>query len=322
MNNRKIDLADLVEMKDGTVIDMGVITDSVDPGYRLVTEEVETFIERPIAKVKSVKNSFSSFIPSTALKESIEEVLKVRSVQEDRLKKHMQFEFDRKMQRIKRIKSRTYRKLHRREKLRKEQALQIDSDEGSQGSSENGESPSDKEESSVQGGIMDFRGSKNEPSEELMDPQFGIVKEAFRDPTVEGNEKEFLEEKYREIENDAPLTTRTVLPGWDDWAGEGIEIKMTAQNTVMEKKEGILPYNRKDYGKHNVIINEHVTLSDKYKTSLPYGYSPTEYKEQLKTPISMETNSFRVFKRFLKVLSKKRPVSGENIKPSEFEPEY
>lgn len=112
------------------------------------------------------------------------------------------------------------------------------------------------------------------------------------------------------------------MPGWDDWAGEGLETKKTKYNTVIERRDGIKIGERQDFNKTNVIINEHCGAPDKYKSELPYGYNVKDYKKKIQTPISAETNSLRVFQKFVKLSSKDDEVMGANIKPAEFEPEY
>lgn len=343
MVQRKIQLEDLANLNDGTKIDITEVTEAVNPGYNLIIEEVETFVDRPVVKAKAIKNSFNNYLPPSDLKESIAELLKTKNIKEERIKKHMQFEFDRKMQRINRIKSRAFRRLQRREKIRKEEAMNAEEESGSDAGSESGSNDSSTKESEAscsESSVSEENKTKKAiPAEELPNPvfefnkaeisapvvpdlQYEMVKNAFSNPALSGNTTDFIKEKHEIVDADAPKTIETVLPGWDDWAGEGLEVKKTKYNTVVETKDGIFVTDRKDYAHGNVIINEHVTIPDKYKSTLPYGYNTKEYKEWLKTPISAETNSLRIFKKFVKMNKKEDTTPGVNIKPNEFVPEY
>lgn len=316
MESRRIELSDLVNLKDGTTVDVSAVTDVQDPAYNLVKEEVDDFAERPRKQPRAVAADFYNRIPATDLKNSIDKILKTRNTQEERIKRHMQFDFDRKMQRINRIKSKTYRRLQRRDKIRKEQALQVSGEEES-------EQGSGSEAASECSPVLEFKHDGPEESEpEQPAVQFEMVKKAFQDPEIRGNEKDFLEEKSAAVEADAPKVLETVLLGWDDWAGEGIEVKKTRHNTITERREGIRNHDRKDFNKNHVIINEHVEIPDKYRSQLPYGYSAKDYNERIRMPVSAETNSLRVFKRLIKMNRGGEEMPGKNIKPAEFEPEY
>lgn len=324
MLQNKIELSDLTNLKDGTIIDVTHVTHIQDASYKLVCDEINDFIEKPKTENLHKNSSFFQNVPVTALKESIDSVLKKRNVQEERLKKHMQFEFDRKMQHINKIKSKTYRKMRRRDKLRKEQALKVDSDDTESG---NDDSEMSEEEELNVNPIMTFNRDDNNSEESVIEDnkngdQHNMIKNAFVNDDVVGNEVEFMKEKLEVLEKDAPSIKETVMPGWDEWAGEGIETKKTKYNTMIEKKDGIRISDRKDFKHHNIIINETIEIPDKYKANLPYGYSVNDYKRRLDTPISAETNSLRIFKRFMKIGNKEDDILGKVIKPTEFEPEY
>ncbi|KAI4291755.1 hypothetical protein PAPHI01_1029 [Pancytospora philotis] len=353
MGQRKIQLEDLANMNDGTVIDVAEVAESTNPAYNLVVEEIEVFNDRPVERARAPKNTFSSYIPASDLKESIEAILKTKTTQEDRIKKHMQFEFDRKMQRINKIKSRAFRRLQRRAKLRQEQALDLgessecslsgsesasadesvekNADENASESanadtyeaesSEMSDSASAEQTEAAPNPVLEFSKPAAAP-QFVPDQQYEMVRDAFADADAAENESDFLREKRAIAEEEAPKVTETVLPGWDEWAGDGLEVKRTKYNTLVDRKDGIWAADRKDFGRSNVIINESVAVPDKYKSSLPYGYSAKEYKEWMKTPISAETNSARVFKKFMSTGTKSETTPGENIKPNEFVPDY
>lgn len=319
MAPRRIELSDLVDSKDGASIDMAALEDAPDPTYSLVCEEIEEFVARPKERPPAPRPGPYEGLPPTDLKESIDALLKTRNRQEERIKKHMQFEFDRKMQRINRIKSKTYRRLKRRDRLRREQEIA----EESGGGSEEKTCGSDDEEAAVRGPVLEF-GNASSEAESGDGPvaQHEVVRNAFRDPEIVGNEKEFFEEKAAVAEADAPKTIETVMPGWGDWAGEGLAVKKTKYNTFTERRDGIRIAGRKDFGRTNVIINEHSEIPDKYKSELPYGYSAKDYQRKIQTPISAETNSLRVFQKFVRLGSREDEPAGTDIKPAEFEPEY
>lgn len=354
MAEKKIDLEDLINLKDGTTIDMEIITDKIDPAYALVKDEVDDFLQKPKIVSKSSKKNFFSHIPNSNLKKSIDSILKVRNVTEERIKKHLQFEFDMKMKRISKIKSKTYRRIKKRERIRKEMELshgetdENDTEDKSSISCDDSEnsnlevnnsqnSPyelrpenSFKKESSEDDmrskeyEIRPIISFKKESSEEYFDNenQNNIVKEAFSKDGAELNELEFLKEKKIIVSEQAPQIIETILPGWNEWAGEGIQIVKSASNSVVERKEGINPIDRQDFLKSNVIINENLQIPDKYKSELPYGFTTKNYVNYMKTPISLETNSLRVFNKFVKMGKKSDSVSGKNIEPNVYEPEY
>lgn len=149
-----------------------------------------------------------------------------------------------------------------------------------------------------------------------------LVKEAFHDESLELNELEFIKEKETIVESEAPMLIETVLPGWDEWAGEGLETIKTKSNTIVERKEGFKPSERQDFFKTNVIINENIEVPDKYKSDLPYGFTTKDYNSYVKVPISLETNSLRVFNKFVKMNKKPEPTPGVNVKPNVYQPEY
>lgn len=312
MLEKKITLEDLAELNDGTRIDMDVANNNDDGTYGLIKDEIEDFITRPIERRKS-KSTFFETVPNTELKRSIENVLKSKNVAHEIARRTAQSEFDRKMARIKKIKSKTYRKMKRRDKVRKEEAIEVTDDESGEEDDIHDFKPvisfeNKEEDSEVESSVSDL-------SNEFIDKAFEI-------PGFAGNEKDFLAEKMRTVQDDAPQLIEHSLPGWGDWTGEGMEFKKTAFNTVVEKKEGIRVSDRQDYKKDNVIINENTEVNEKYMNETPYGYSNNNYKKKLMTPISLEATSLRVFNRFVKYKKDDVAIPGEVIKPKEYSPEY
>lgn len=355
MTENKIELEDLIYLKDGNKIEIDEETSFSKDTHNVICDEIEDFIKKPKVSSKSVDKGVSfSNVPNSILKQEIDKILKVRNVKEEMIRKHMQFEFDRKMQHINRIKSKTYRKLRKREKIRKEEVLKEENSISQESSgedtiSENNDTACDKivNESEISGKgdeiineseyldnmksiddskeigdvVIEFN-NKNEENEisltESSDDNKMIMNE-FCDENIIGNELEFLQEKEEIVKEEAPYKKETVMPGWDEWAGEGIEIKKRKDNVIIEKKDGIKRSKRKDYGIQNVIINENIEFPDKYKNNIPYGYNKNEYLKKMQTPISRETNSLHIFKRFLNLNNKGEETSGKTIKPVEFE---
>lgn len=321
MQDRKLTLDELADLGEDIQVDLDVLNNKDDGVYTLIKEEIDDFTARPVQKQEKKKNSFFETAPNTELKKSIENILKSRNKRDEIAKKQAQYEFDVKMARIRKIKSKTYRKMKRREKLKKEE-LALDRENSSENSSDDCSEDESLEE--LRPPIITFnnKDKESDSDESSADEYRKMVEKAFEVPGFEGNEKDFLREKSEVIKEDAPQTIERCLPGWGEWAGEDIEFKKTEFNTVIEKKDGINKSDRQDFKKENVIINEHVQISEKYKSTLPYGYSYRDYKEKLKTPISLETSSFKVFNRFVKINKKEEHAPGEIIKPREFEPEY
>lgn len=370
MVEKKIDLEDLIKFNDGTKIDVSEKVSTTNGAYTVITEEINDFVKKPKRESNNTEFGFFTNVPNTILKESIDKVLRDRNIEEERIRKHMQFEFDRKMQHINRIKSKTYRRMRKREKLRKERALQVENMNDKDVSEYKSEITDSEEinnliktkyKSNDQSEITDSEDNNSEEiSDEIKNPVIefydenkekindnicekndfiknNITKEAdlgeeeielsgkdlitktFTEKTIIGNELEFLKEKEEVVKEEEPYRKEIVMPGWDEWGGEGIEVTKKEDNVIVYEKDGIRRDQRKDYKHDNVIINENVVIPDKYKAVLPYGYNKSEYEMKLKIPISIETNSLRVFKRFINLNKKKDQPHGKNIKPVEFD---
>ncbi|KAI7944473.1 hypothetical protein MJO28_010168 [Puccinia striiformis f. sp. tritici] len=79
-----------------------------------------------------------------------------------------------------------------------------------------------------------------------------LVKQAFVDDQVVA---QFIEEKSKVVESQAPKEIDVTLPGWGDWVGKGGK-KSKHSKKFVKKINGIDPTKRKDYGKDNLIILE------------------------------------------------------------------
>ncbi|KAI5148234.1 hypothetical protein ENBRE01_0194 [Enteropsectra breve] len=320
MNSKKVLLDDLLE---DTEMGSDMLTKPSNPVYDLIKDEINEFLDRPAEKRVFKKNTtFFSTAPKSALKEGINTVIKSRTVQEERIQKALQFDFDRKMQRINKIKSKDFRRLNRRDKIRKETALDSDNEESEDDSeaSENSSKRPATSATTITKPIIEFDVDSTE--EEFNHEQKSLVRNAFEVPEDSSSETDFVIEKREVVDAEAPQANEIFMPGWDDWAGEGLANKKCKANTFVDFKEGIKAQDRKDFLKSNVIINENITIPEKYKASLPYGYNTKEYITKVNIPVSLETNSTRVFNRFVKLSSKEEEIAGKEIAPAEFEPEY
>lgn len=323
MTDQKISLDELANLADGTKIDLEVIEAKHDGTYNLVKDEITDFISiQSSSKNKPKSTNFYNSLPNTELIKNIENILKNKNLKEIMMKKSAQHEFDAKMARIKKIKSKTYRKMKRREKLKQELLDEsVDDSESDVSKSENS-SYSISDNIHEFNPILDFK--DNNTSEEVSESSDKeIINEAFEVPGFKGNELDFIEEKNKVAIEDAPQIIEHTLPGWNSWAGEGIELEKNKFNTSIEIKDGIKPKDRQDFSKSHVIINEHIEVNDKYIASRPYGYTGKDFSQKINTPVSLETTSLKIFNRFVKMSNKdENNTPGASINPNEFDPQY
>ncbi|KAM0679475.1 hypothetical protein GINT2_002318 [Glugoides intestinalis] len=319
VGEKKISLSDLITIDEGKEIDMTPVTNLEEGSYNLIKDEIEDFVSKAasIKRQKREKSSFFEPIGSSVLRRAIDKVLKTKNIKEELLKKNAQQEFDAKMARIKKIKSKTYRKMKRKEKLKKESLLETVSDLSEEESEKESEDAEFRPVFSFDNKKKDSIPDSSEVEE--ADAMRETVEKAFETPGFHGNELEFLKEKAQVVKEDAPQLIEHYLPGWGSWAGDGIETQRTNMNTFVEIKDGIEIADRKDHKKSNVIINEHIVIDEKYKSTIPYGYSYKEYKNKLNAPISLECTSLRIFNRFVK---HDDVIPGQQIEPVEFDPKY
>ena len=319
MVEQKISLEELANFNDGTKIDLEVIENDQNNVYSLVKDEITDFITIQQTKNKLKNNNFYDSLPNTELKKNIENILKNKNLKEVLMKKNAQHEFDAKMARIKKIKSKTYRKMKRREKLKQEMLMENES-EASDSKTE--QASNDDDNINDFQPVLEFK--NNDITDESDDNQTEeeIVNEAFEIPGFKGNELDFLEEKNKVAVEDAPQVIEHCLPGWNSWGGEGLEFEKTKSNTIVEIKEGIKIRDRQDFSKNHVIINEHIETNSKYTATRPYGYTGKDFIEKINIPVSLETNSLRIFNKFVKMSNKEENIPGQNISPNEFDPQY
>jgi U3 small nucleolar RNA-associated protein 14 len=317
MVDQKLSLNELANLYDGTKIDMEVAENNVNGAYDLVKDEITDFIAISSNKPKIKTESFYESLPNTDLKKSIEKILKNKNLKEDLMKRSAQSDFDSKMARIKKIKSKSYRRMRRREKIKQSELLEDAADS----ESEQCESDVSSEDIKDFDPILKFK-KNSENIAEVEDDASNNKNDLFEVPGFKGNEIDFLKEKKTIIFEDAPQVIEHSLPGWNSWAGDGIEFKKTKLNTIIEKKEGIAASNRQDFKKQNIIINEHIEVNDKYKAKRPYGYTGKDFIDKINTPISLETTSLKIFNRFVKMNNKEENVPGKDIQPKEFDPQY
>ncbi|KAJ1537752.1 hypothetical protein HK405_014378 [Cladochytrium tenue] len=103
--------------------------------------------------------------------------------------------------------------------------------------------------------------------------------------------EEFQREKAAAVEMDAPKEVDLTLPGWNAWAGSGLQPR---KNVVVEKRKGLEAKKRKDKKLKNVIINEAlIKKTKKYLVeTVPFGYQRRDqYEQSLLLPLGREWNA-------------------------------
>ncbi|KAG8767247.1 hypothetical protein FRC12_006374 [Ceratobasidium sp. 428] len=105
--------------------------------------------------------------------------------------------------------------------------------------------------------------------------------------------EDFITEKQRVIEEDAPKEVDTTLPGWGSWGGHGTK-KSAPRPNLIKKITGVEASKRADAGKSHVIISEKKDKkAAKYLVKdLPYPYtSRDQFARSMATPIGTEWNT-------------------------------
>ncbi|KZT55054.1 Utp14-domain-containing protein [Calocera cornea HHB12733] len=124
--------------------------------------------------------------------------------------------------------------------------------------------------------------------------QRDLVAQAFAGDNVL---EEFEEEKRREMEADAPREEDITLPGWGSWGGKGTR---EPKKKFTKSVPGVLPTERADAGKKNVIINEkRDKKGGKYQVKdLPWPYtSKGQFERMVEQPLGSEWNTRTVHQR-------------------------
>ena len=264
---KEITFDDLVK---GTGIE---IKDDTKQTYEVFKEDLDNF--KQCKRVKREKTDFFTAIPETEETLHIQNILKRKEHGSKMLKKKLQAEFEKKMRRLRKIKSKTHKK------NLKKALKEIDADIYNELNLSESEEVEEIENEDVK--LKPFLEIEpDEFVEEALDVKrenVDLLNEAFE----EESDEEFKKEKVKILTEDAPAVKETVLPGFDgNWAGEGIEIVKTKFNVVKEYKEGINVYERVDYGKSNLIVNENVKYSEKYKSKVPFGYTAEMFNQKIK----------------------------------------
>lgn len=125
---------------------------------------------------------------------------------------------------------------------------------------------------------------------------------SVNDVQAEEIDEDFKTEKKEIIENQAPKIEDLTLPGWGEWAGEGVP---TNPKKFLKVLPGVNPEKRKDVIKHNVIINEKLInrIPKEFKLNKPpYPFkSIEEYHEHLqKDSIGPEWLTTLTFHKLIK----------------------
>jgi U3 small nucleolar RNA-associated protein 14 len=310
MSRDKIKITDLIDNQTITEHDYAIKPNSYFKDK--TRNEIEEFIAMKRDKEFETirENNFYNVFPKTNLEKKLDAILNKKSLSEIRDRKNFQHQYNSKMQKVKRIKSKTYRRFKREAKKTEQEqvvtkkpeiSINYDIQEEDQG----------MEELEIENApIFEFSGQIEEKENNE------IVKLAFESEMNE-NQKDFIEEKEKIINDEAPVTSETILPGWGGWAGPGLKITKNKHNVIKENKDGIKNTNRKDFEFSHVIINEtKEKLDDKFKCKVPFGYTKEEYLEKLNRPISKECNTNRIFNKIIKPKTKTR--KGTIIEPQKF----
>lgn len=241
--------------------------------------------------------SINAVIPKSALERTIFDAMKndKQSILLIRQKKTRLAEFDKKMKRIKQIKSRKYHKHLKMARKNGEHDVKVPDFLLKNIEEEKKDKVFfDEEMSEKIGKVM--------VPEELVDSESTDSEcELFKnDSSIEDEHLEvFRKEKMEHMQENMPKKTTIVLPGWGSWGGQDIETKQTRLNTICSSEEGIAPRRRKDFKMGRVIINEDA-LKNNIKIELPYGYKKLEYEALLNMPVAKESNTLKIFQKFLK----------------------
>lgn len=309
----RISVADLVQFEDGEKINFAGL-EGVDASYAATREEIFKLLEHREKMPRSEKSERSSFYEVSAkseLERSMNSILNRKEEESPgtvRARRCLKQEFDRKMMRIKRIKSRAYRRIRRA--MRKET---VDADpethvphtllRGIATHEESEETP-----------VFSFNGPENPQTvqEELVRLAFG--------EGLEDNEKSFVREKEEIVNAEAPRVEEAVLPGWGSWAGPGLHLVKTRENTTVNVVDGVRYSSRKDFNRSHVVVNEAAPDIDRrFQAELPFGYTESEYSAAIRTPVSKEWNTLRIFKKLVR--TKPSQISGDVVEPFRYDPE-
>ncbi|KAM0679043.1 hypothetical protein BDAP_000423 [Binucleata daphniae] len=312
------------------------ITDLIGNSKAENNKKLHKSIDLPEIKQEKQKTSiydnFYEITPENELEMCIQKVMTKKDYKQKTRQNIILAQFDSKMRRINKIKSKAYRRIRRKEKV-----VENLVDEGGSGVLMNPDEMIKKHENNNNdeqtynedidamrnksqllnkllkknnsetktennSNVMSFSAEKKENYEK----QKEIVKSMFKECNNEF-EDEFNEQKKDIVENEMPSIEKEVLPGWNCWGGADIEVVETKYNTFIRRKDGIKIEDRKDYKQSHVIINENnKTLDEKYIPVLPYGFTKEDYKMKMDMPVSKEWNTLRMFNKLVRDESKNK----------------
>ncbi|KAJ3220880.1 hypothetical protein HDU81_011128 [Chytriomyces hyalinus] len=105
---------------------------------------------------------------------------------------------------------------------------------------------------------------------------------------------DFEEEKSKTMASDAPKVVDETLPGWGNWAGDGMKVKKNVFVKVVKTGDTVEASKRKDAKLKDVIINERrMKKANKYLANdLPFGFESREqYEQAIRMPLGVEWNT-------------------------------
>ncbi|KAM0674181.1 hypothetical protein GVAV_002254 [Gurleya vavrai] len=295
-------------------------------------QQSQNLIELPTSskpKKVTLQDHFFNLNPQTDLEKNFFKVMN-KKVANDKIKENIAIaRFDSKMRRMNKIKSKTYRKMRRKEKINEEFIEQIQADNeieerNIEEENENKENNVDEEnlfckknENILNENLLIENSnvteyvSKNKFFEKLLNKKQNFSKtndntlvfdnkqnnlekqrEIAKEMFKESEddfENKFKEEKKEIFDEEAPSITKEILPGWNSWGGTGLEIVETKYNTIIKKKEGIDIEKRKDYASEHIIINENNKKLDD-KYKVELPFGYTEEEYKMKMEMPVTKN--------------------------------
>ncbi|KAG0439074.1 U3 small nucleolar RNA-associated protein 14 like protein C [Dictyocoela muelleri] len=249
----------------------------------------ENLINRPLYNSIFSKPSLYNHTPTTLLEREIEKVLMKdkEHIQKINREKIFLSEFEKKMARLRRIKSKGYRKL--RKKIKERHVLNVKNVKRGDKSTEQKEDVAipdfllnELEDKKVMSFNDDDDDDDSSSSQEVM------VRKVFDDEFGEEFKKE--KEEIVDVKEDIQI-----LPGWGAWGGTGIDVTPNPVNIIKKAENST---KRADLNHHHLILNENQEL--KIKTKLPKNLNSKEYRAMINIPISKEWNTARIFNKFVK----------------------
>ncbi|OQS55127.1 hypothetical protein EHP00_282 [Ecytonucleospora hepatopenaei] len=265
--------------------------------YEVYKEDMDKFLsqknktKKPNDFYKIENMSENENLSNTSPASAFAKIIK-SSRNEKLLQKKLQMEFEKKMQRIHKIKSKKHKKSL---KAANKKVLKAVNDLNSEIYDEVSDESVETEKEDFETNVLYkpiIKEIKNilPISEKEKELNFHKKEENLEKidlfESEESSTNSFYKIKSEQMKQDAPEVIETVLPGFDgNWAGEGIEIKgnnlnpcSVFSNRIRNYKEGVPIQDRMDFTKSNVIINENIVYDSKYSIK-----SDSRGKRNLKT---------------------------------------